>query len=138
MGCGCKGKAAAKGPRLPATRRVLIGLIPWLGMYWVGYPWPLRVVKTVTGRRRQWVGCGCHYRAKLAYMTVRDGLLWAAGAVRGVPRAFVPGNQDTRVPLPPEGSRRERLRAYTGPMGKIGGPEQPKPSQPGIGTTTAS
>ena len=62
--CNCnkvdtKSSAAGKGHAYFAAYR-------WLGLRWVGYPWPLRILARLLRRGIRYPGCGCVYVFKRA------------------------------------------------------------------------
>lgn len=60
-GAGGAGGGAGAGA---GTARMVYAAYRWLGVRWVGYPWPLRVWSRLRGRSLRWPGCGCIWRLK--------------------------------------------------------------------------
>lgn len=54
-------------------------MVRWLGMRWVGVPWPRRAAAwAMTGTWPRLPGCGCVYRIRMGVVYLRQWLLHGA------------------------------------------------------------
>lgn len=63
-----------RGTPCPRGRWDVRGRVRWVGMWWVGLPWPQRVWRAMAQRDGRWMGtpgCGCIVWARVVVVEVR-------------------------------------------------------------------